>query len=76
MGKKLLDKFEFEMAETLHKGSVKDHSGNIVAPEFYVPISLPVSLSKKLGYDAVDSGYKPGEKVHYKIIIERFDDSD
>jgi hypothetical protein len=71
MGKKLIEKVEFEIEETLHESGVRHHDNSTIGPLFYVPISLPRNVVKKLGEDAIESGYKPGEKIKYKITIER-----
>ncbi len=73
MEEKLIKKVEFERNAILHESGVKEHSGAIIGPKFYVLIRLPDHIVEKLGEEAVESGYEPGEKVKYKITIERID---
>ncbi|HUW43379.1 MAG TPA: hypothetical protein VMV95_00230 [Bacillota bacterium] len=74
MGRKLTQKLEFDLEATLQKTGVKDRQGSIIEPKFYVLPFFPTSIIKRLGEEAIELGYKPGEKVKYKITIKRIDE--
>ncbi len=65
------NKVEFELTEELHESGVFDRSGSIVGPQFYVPLHVPKHVKGQLGAEAVETGYKPGEKIRYKVSVER-----
>jgi len=60
-----------QLKEELHQSGVRDRSGSVVGPKSYVPLSLPKDVHRTLGEEAIVAGYEPGEKIKYKITIER-----